>query len=59
MTIKTPSRMQIQIGYIIFAQYVIISLLTNVSVLQFTDPFPFQENTEQDWRLLPYLHQLL
>ena len=59
VTIRTASRMQLQITYIIFAQQVTISLLANVSLPKFTDPFPYQENIEQDWRLLPYLCQLL
>ena len=59
VTIKTPSRMQLQIAYIIFAQLVIISLLANVSLPKFMDQFSYQENIEQDWRLLPNLWQPL
>ena len=59
MTIKTPSTMQLQTAYIIFTQQVIISLFANVSSLTVADPFPYQENSEQDQRLLPNLHQLL
>ena len=31
----------------------VISLFVNVSLPKLTDPFPYQENIEQDWRLLP------
>ena len=31
----------------------IITLFANVSPPKVTDPFPYQENIEQDWRLLP------
>ena len=30
----------------------IISLFANVSLPKVADPFPYQENIEQDWRLL-------
>ena len=59
VTIKTPSRMQLQTAYIIFAQQGIISLFANVSLLKVAEPFHYQENIGQDRRLLPNVHQLL
>ena len=37
----------------------IISLFANVSSPKVTDPFPYQDNIDQNWRLLPNLCQPL